>query len=384
MSLINICRDNHDPFYRYKMPPIQAKIEGRGNGIKTNVLNAADVATALNRPTPYVVKYFGFELGAQTTVNEEKERFLVNGVHEPAKLQDVLDGFINKFVLCPSCKNPETTLHVTKDGQLNRDCKACGKVTTVDPRLKLVSYILKNPPESKQKKKGATASENVVGGGKSIADIAASQKQEGTTKISGTEAPPSKKVIVKDDEWAVDMSEEAIKQRARELEALTLQPETEKYDELGQWILDQDDTPSDVEIYKKAHDLDIVNDRKTVEVLAQTIFDDDIIEEIGEHSGLLSKLLTTPKHEKSLLGGIERMIGTQHQELIPQVPKILMTLYQDDIVSEDVIKDWGTHVSKKFVPKETSKKIRRAAKPFLKWLEEADEEEEDEESDDDE
>ena len=39
-----------DQFYRYKMPAVQAKIEGRGNGIKTNVVNMVDVAKALARP----------------------------------------------------------------------------------------------------------------------------------------------------------------------------------------------------------------------------------------------------------------------------------------------------------------------------------------------
>ncbi|GMF02960.1 unnamed protein product [Ambrosiozyma monospora] len=127
MSLanINICRDNDDPFYRYKMPPIQAKIEGKGNGIKTRVLNATDVARALARPVPYVIKYFGFELGAQTAIDEDKEKFLINGVHENSKLQDVLDGFISKFVLCQSCKNPETVLKVEKNGRISKDCKAC-------------------------------------------------------------------------------------------------------------------------------------------------------------------------------------------------------------------------------------------------------------------
>ena len=37
-------------------------------------------------------------------------RYIVNGAHESAKLQDILDGFIKKFVLCPECDNPETDL----------------------------------------------------------------------------------------------------------------------------------------------------------------------------------------------------------------------------------------------------------------------------------
>jgi translation initiation factor 5 len=31
-----------------------------------------------------------------------------------------------------------------------------------------------------------------------------------------------------------------------------------------------------------------------------------------------------------------------------------------------VVTSWGTHVSKKYVDKETSKKVRKASEPFLK------------------
>ena len=34
----------------------------------------------------------------------------MNGAHEGPRLQDMLDGFIKKFVLCPECDNPETDL----------------------------------------------------------------------------------------------------------------------------------------------------------------------------------------------------------------------------------------------------------------------------------
>lgn len=43
-----------------------------------------------------------------------------------------------------------------------------------------------------------------------------------------------------------------------------------------------------------------------------------------------------------------------------------MGFYQTDVLEEEVIKQWGTHVSKKYVDKDTSKKVRKASEPFLK------------------
>ncbi|EDO16584.1 hypothetical protein Kpol_520p5 [Vanderwaltozyma polyspora DSM 70294] len=408
---INICRDNHDPFYRYKMPPIQAKVEGRGNGIKTAVLNVSDVARALNRPAPYLVKYFGFELGAQTSISVDKDRYLVNGVHEPAKLQDVLDGFIAKFVLCGSCKNPETEIVITKDEDLIRECKACGKRTPMDLRNKLSSFILKNPPDSigGKKKKSATASANVRGGGVSISDIAQGKSQSSGSAGTATDsikedddddelarqinaaASSLQEIEVKDDEWAVDMSEEAIRARAKELQVDSgaVSREFTKLEEFGEWILkeageDKKNLPSDVELYKKAAEFDILKEPKIACVLAQCIFSEDIVNEVSEHTSFFNKVFTSPEYERNFLGGIERYLGLEHQELIPQLPKVLVQLYNNDIISEDEIMSFGAKCSKKFVPKDISKKVRRAAKPFITWLENAESDEEEEDSDDEE
>lgn len=43
-----------------------------------------------------------------------------------------------------------------------------------------------------------------------------------------------------------------------------------------------------------------------------------------------------------------------------------MEFYQKDVLEEDVIVQWGTHVSKKYVAKDISKKVRKAAEPMLK------------------
>src|ERR1700753_567524 len=90
-------------------------------------------------------KVFGCELGAQTTFDEKADRYIVNGAHDATRLRELLDGFIDKFVLCGSCKNPETDIIITKTEDILLDCKACGQRTRVDMRHKLVSFILKNP-----------------------------------------------------------------------------------------------------------------------------------------------------------------------------------------------------------------------------------------------
>ena len=99
---------------------------------------------------------------------------------------------------------------------------------------------------------------------------------------------------IKDDEWAVDMSQEAIAARARELEGLSLQ--NNKFDEFGEWLLKEsngskDDLPSDVEIYKRIVELEITDTPETLQVLGQVLFDDDIINQIEPHVGLLTKLI---------------------------------------------------------------------------------------------
>lgn len=394
MSFINICRDNTDPFYRYKMPPIQSKTEGRGNGIKTAIGNVSEVSRALGRPPAYVVKFFGYELGAQTSIKEDEDRYLVNGVHDSNELQDSLDGFITKFVLCGSCKNPETEIQIKGKDTLQRDCKACGKITMIDLKHKLSSYILKNPPASKKGKKSATATANVVGGGMSISDIASGQTkaedddeddEDALTKKINAEAAQLKTVEVNDDDWAVDMSEEAIAARARELEGLTLNASESKFNDLGEWILEEsgdskENLPSDVEIYKKIVELEISDKAETVQVLAQVLFDENILEQVEPHFGLLAKLINgDTEFENALLGGLERFLGLEKPELIQKVPQILLALYNKDLLSEEVITSWGSKVSKKYVPKDVSKKVRKAAKPFVKWLEEAEEEESDDE-----
>eukprot|EP00250_Pteridium_aquilinum_P019182 c24337_g1_i1 orf=354-1715(-) len=154
MAFLNIGASNKDDaFYRYKMPRLITKVEGRGNGIKTNLVNMVDVAKALARPPSYTTKFFGCELGAQSKFDEKTGTSIVNGAHDTSKLAGLLEHFIKKYVQCYGCGNPETEIVITKSQLINLKCAACGFVSDVDMRDKLTTFILKNPPE--QKKKGS-------------------------------------------------------------------------------------------------------------------------------------------------------------------------------------------------------------------------------------
>ncbi|KAI4375468.1 hypothetical protein MLD38_013334 [Melastoma candidum] len=257
MALQNIGADNRDDaFYRYKMPKMITKIEGRGNGIKTNVVNMVDIAKALARPASYTTKYFGCELGAQSKFDEKNGTSLVNGSHDTAKLASLLENFIKKYVQCYGCGNPETEILITKTQMIQLKCAACGFVSDVDMRDKLTTFILKNPPEPKKaskKEKGLRKAEKerlkegevadeeqkklkkeLKKKGVSAKDAngkSSSSKRKGSGSDEDRVSPPpshaDEKEEVDDDEeddvqWQTDTSIEAARQRIQEqLSAVT-------------------------------------------------------------------------------------------------------------------------------------------------------------------
>jgi len=156
---INIAGINpvDDPSYRYKMPKIQAKVEGRGNGIKTCLLNVNEVAFSLNREAPEVTKFFGCELGSQTAYSKEddsKARALVNGAHSTQDLQSHLSKYIENYVLCKQCKLPETYYKI-KAGIISQKCQACGAKDPVDMTHKLTTFILAQHKKAKELEKSS-------------------------------------------------------------------------------------------------------------------------------------------------------------------------------------------------------------------------------------
>lgn len=292
------------------MPVLLTKIEGKGNGIKTVIPNMSDVARALSRPPAYPTKFFGCELGAQTSFDEKNDRYIVNGAHDAAKLRELLDGFIEKFVLCRACKNPETDLIITKSDDIIRDCKACGERTGVDMRHKLTTFIIKNPPKNlkrskAQKKAAADGSPSPNGGenGDADGDEGAESDDELTKRIKAEAAELTADAAIAKEDWSADTSPEAVKARLKAVEASLArvslvaaggdedsdEDANSPYAQLGHWVEDNRDIGA-VEIYKKADELGIAKKHNAVQVIAQTLFTENIAAEIEKYAPLFVKV----------------------------------------------------------------------------------------------
>jgi len=143
-KMLNIPSTIDDPSYRYQMPRLELKIEGKGNGIKTNIVNLFDVAKALRVPTEYPLKFLGHEVGTLTLYKENKNDItsIINGAFNEEELRKHLDKFIEKYVLCPNCKLPEMVLRVRKN-MVCGSCNSCGAKPVLDNIHKLTAFILK-------------------------------------------------------------------------------------------------------------------------------------------------------------------------------------------------------------------------------------------------
>lgn len=406
--MINVRRDVQDPFYRYKMPRILSKIEGKGNGIKTVIPNLVDVGKAIGRPASYVTKFFGAELGALSTCDERAAKYIVNGVHDAEKLQQLLDVFIAKFVLCASCENPETFLSVSKkDGSVLRSCQACGHRGPVDMMHKLVSYIRANPPPKPVKQ--TQARDRANDGAELAAASSAAIQNENSESVPGIEdrilvddasidverALEKRENIDRDEDWA---EEDAARMRESELSSLSeavlkklsvvesskgLEKNLEVF---GDLLESQKDSISNDEIVKVAEDRGIEKCFAVVacvQVLLNRSRAAEVLLTLKKRSFLFSLLVNgSDEGAKYLLGSIDRLltVGAPHlleTESKACVPAILQTLYDQDVVSETQLLSWYEKSSKRFVSRADGVRVRQAAAPFFEWLANADSEEDD-------
>ncbi|KAJ0241478.1 eukaryotic translation initiation factor 5-2 [Hirschfeldia incana] len=428
MALQNIGASNrNDAFYRYKMPKMVTKTEGKGNGIKTNIVNNVEIAKALARPPSYTTKYFGCELGAQSKFDEKTGTSLVNGAHSTSKLASLLEAFIKRYVQCYGCGNPETEILITKSQMVNLKCAACGFISECDMRDKLTTFILKNPPEAKKGgkdkrvmrraekerlKEGEAADEaqkklkkKAVSNGKE-----ASSSKAGKNHSSDEEISPKRDEVDDDDgddddddiQWQTDTSREAAEKRMKEqLSAATAEmvmvsleeeeeekkksPKSKENGDLKKSLLEEMK-----EYLKKALPLSqlkaFISSRpeppqEVMDALFDALFDGvgkEFLKEVMMKKKYLAAATQEEGSQMRLLNSIVSFCRKDvNNEAVKEVAQVLKALYDEDIVEEEFVLEW---YQKGLSGDDKSSPVWKNVKPFVEWLESAESESEGEEA----
>lgn len=330
MEQVNIPRSCTDKFYRYKMPVMQIKIEGKGNGVRTVVTNMEKVMKALDRPIEYAAKFIAFELGTKSQVDLKQHNCTFAGKHDVDTLATLLDKFISMYVLCIKCGNPETIIKVKHDVIASK-CKACGKVFKIDTTHKLSNFIIN------------------------------SNKNE-INKSNDKEVV--KKVVV-DDGWTYDTSEQAVLMRKQDLFGIENVYPVEKFIHFIQTLPPKVKVSGDLSRLKLSQDW---SDNALLKYVFRCLFT-DIKSNFYQKIEYIKPYVQSEKDMLLLLSCIEATIeeGTYYQD----VTHILNGFYETELLEEDIIMEWF-HGKSKVVSEEVDNKIKYNAKIFIDWLQNAD------------
>ncbi|GIX62079.1 eukaryotic translation initiation factor 5, putative [Babesia caballi] len=387
MSLVNIPRHCEDPNYRYKMPRLQSRIEGRGNGIKTNISNMGDIARALKRPPTYTTKFFGCELGAMSKFEEAEEKALINGAHTERALTQILDKFIDMYVLCAECHLPEIEVLVKK-GTLCARCNACGHKGTLDNTHKAATYMLKNPSCLTEMSKHSGRSK------KSSTKEGSPEKEDKDREKDKEKSKDKKKKDKKEKKKrASDSLDDAngidgVLLPAEEMEKLTIEsPEIQDVIERLAASLESGKFTDPGDFAEEMHMLQLSQDFDNVcrfYVALCALFRDKFsVALLEEKIALLKSLLKYAVQPRDILTAMAAFVVKRHPEQLEEYPYICRALYAGDLAEGgDFCRFYGKSARFDGILGEAFLRTKEKAAPFVTWLQEDEDEDEAYESED--
>jgi len=315
-------------------------------------------------------KFFGIELGAQSKYESKTDRAIVNGAHTAPDLQKILAKYIQAFILCPRCGLPEIKWSLTKT-HIKIDCAACGHNGEINTQHKLLTYILKTKAQKKKKDKSSKK------------DKRDRRSKKGSSERQGLQPEAEEEV-----EWYTDTSKEAVEERKKkEFEKMT---EGRKAVSNVNWkdsptIVLRDfvktKDPTMMQIIAELKRLQVsrgFTESERFKILIESIIDTSepkkVPAQFEKYSPLLQKIVVSEQSANLLLLSIEELVGVVEKKLLPRTPIILQKLYDADILEEDPILKWADAPPEtSLVTRDVAIEVRKAAKPFVDWLKEAEE-----------
>jgi translation initiation factor 5 len=371
----------------------------------------------------------------------QTEKATINGAHTQPDLQKLMNIFIEKFVLCPRCRLPETAL-IVKKGFIFHKCSACGEKEQLDMSHKLCTFILKEATaaaalnkdekpakaskkssDEKKDKKDKKAKKEKAEGEQDSSAAATASKHAGGEGGEGEDGTESEGQADEDGvKWHTDISAEAVAARRAEEEARLSTPSRGSHSTLPvrPVVSFEEDVVDAVkgqiqsiqnpeELVAQIRKLSIENavqvvDRASLFLVSYlessqkptplssasaflTAIRSPLAIKTLQLIGKIQDPLATRRSQVALLFSLEGVIAKQDADLRASlskaIPLVLQALYEQDVVEEDAVLAWAAAPSSPNAASEDSD-FRVKAAPFIEWLKNAEEDDEDEEEEEDE
>ncbi len=110
---------------RFEVPDPNLRTEGN----VTVFENFQEVLDAVGRAEAHVLKFLQDEFGTSAHI-DDRGRARLTGQFNASRVADVIDEYVEAYVICPECGLPDT--HLTREqGAELLECDACGARSSV-------------------------------------------------------------------------------------------------------------------------------------------------------------------------------------------------------------------------------------------------------------
>ena len=97
-------------------------------GKKTIIQNFKEICEALNREPKHLLKFLTGEMATLATL--EGGRVIFQGVFKEDTVKNLVDTYVQRYVICPVCKRPDT--RIVKEKRISfLVCEACGARSSI-------------------------------------------------------------------------------------------------------------------------------------------------------------------------------------------------------------------------------------------------------------
>lgn len=104
---------------RFEMP----KVSGQVSGKNTVITNLDEISKVLRRPIDQIAKFLIRELATPGRISGE--RLILQSKMHSSKVNEKVEEYALRFVICPECKKPDTEI-ISEKGIKYKHCLACG------------------------------------------------------------------------------------------------------------------------------------------------------------------------------------------------------------------------------------------------------------------